>query len=241
MKRYTKVQFLKDVATEAKAAGVPSTKDAGEDALRQSGYYILIAYRYGHREGHSYLVDWCKAIDISKEKAEAEVTERGGKYSVVVFAKSTVTGKFDEVYEAKCPEHYTKGTHPFISKIDHDKEIAALKQSTTPAETLYRWVKATGPIEPGDRTRHSIRHIGQPEIIKFIDSVWYWEDGITKIRDYQWTGIEYLVPDTQGGEANFDFTEWATDNAVYLGYSNWKYDRNCYTTAQLYQQYLQSK
>lgn len=80
--------------------------------------YTLIAYRYGHRDGHSYVFDMCNAIDTAKEIAEKEVTERGGKYSVVVFAKHEKSGIIEEMYEAKCPEHYTRGT-----VVNKEKEI----------------------------------------------------------------------------------------------------------------------
>ena len=74
--------------------------------------YVCVAYRYGHRESHSYVVDICKGIDTAKEAAEKEVTERGGKYSVVVFGKNNALNEVEEVYIAHCPEHYTKGTKP---------------------------------------------------------------------------------------------------------------------------------
>jgi hypothetical protein len=77
--------------------------------LNKEGRYILIAYRYGHKDGHSYLVDLCSGIDTATERADAEAMDRGGKYSVSVFAVRTY-GEIEEVYEAKCPEHYTQGT-----------------------------------------------------------------------------------------------------------------------------------
>lgn len=86
-----------------------ATKTTIMENLNKEGRYILIAYRYGHKDGHSYLVDLCSGIDTAKERAEQEANERGGKYSVSVFAVRSV-GDVEEVYEAKCPEHYTQGT-----------------------------------------------------------------------------------------------------------------------------------
>jgi alpha-galactosidase/6-phospho-beta-glucosidase family protein len=74
-------------------------------SLNEYGQYVLIAYRFGSRERHSYLVDVCSGIDTASERAEHEVNERSGKYSVVVFAKRK-TGDIEEIYEAKCPKHY---------------------------------------------------------------------------------------------------------------------------------------
>lgn len=78
-------------------------------AMRESGYYILLAYRYGQRGNHCYLVDLCKGIDNAKDVAEKESLKRGGKYSIVVFAKGQL-GEFDEVYEVKCP--YAERVNP---------------------------------------------------------------------------------------------------------------------------------
>lgn len=74
--------------------------------LRQSGYYILVAYRWGSREKHSYIVDLCGGIDTAKERAEHETDECGGKYSVAVYAKHAETGAIEQVYETEIPEHY---------------------------------------------------------------------------------------------------------------------------------------
>lgn len=95
----------------------------GNKSLRVEGAYILIAYRYGHRGGHSYLVDICGGIDTASQRAEEEANERGGKYSVVVFAKHIDTGDIEEIYEARCPEHYTKNTNPMIARRDVDQMI----------------------------------------------------------------------------------------------------------------------
>ena len=74
-----------------------------DEPLRTIGSYVVIAYRFGHREGHSYLVDLCEGVDKAAEVADKEATKRGGKYAVVVFAKRKDTGYIDEVYEAKSP------------------------------------------------------------------------------------------------------------------------------------------
>jgi len=91
--------------------------------LRIEGAYILLAYRYGHRDGHSYLVDVCGGIDTASERAEEEANERGGKYSVVVFAKNRMTEEIEEIYEAKCPEQYTNSTTPLISARQHQYDM----------------------------------------------------------------------------------------------------------------------
>lgn len=74
-----------------------------DEPLRTIGSYVVIGYRFGHREGHSYLIDLCEGIDQAVEVAEKEATERGGKYAVVVFAKRKDTGDINEVYEVKSP------------------------------------------------------------------------------------------------------------------------------------------
>jgi len=85
-------------------------------SLNEYGQYILIAYRFGSRERHSYLVDVCSGIDTASERAEHEVNERSGKYSVVVFAKRK-TGDIEEIYEAKCPKHYYQSIGSEISRL----------------------------------------------------------------------------------------------------------------------------
>jgi hypothetical protein len=74
-----------------------------DEPLRTIGSYVVIGYRFGHIEGHSYLIDLCAGIDEAVIVADKEATERGGKYSVVVFAKRADTGDIDEVYEAESP------------------------------------------------------------------------------------------------------------------------------------------
>jgi len=121
--------------------------------LRAEGSYILIAYRYGHREGHSYLVDLCGGIDTAKERAEEEANERGGKYSVVVFAKHRDTGDMEEIYEAKCPEQYTNGTSPFVSKKDADDLLKAAKAILS--ETMFFEVGEEGEhFEDSETYKH---------------------------------------------------------------------------------------
>lgn len=92
--------------------------------LRQSGYYILVAYRWGSRELHSYVVDLCGGIDTAKERAEQETDERGGKYSVAVYAKHAETGEIEQVYETAIPEHYKTEKLNFI--VFAKKEVAPL-------------------------------------------------------------------------------------------------------------------
>ncbi len=41
-----------------------------ELSCKDSSDYVCVAYRYGHREGHSYVVDICRGIDTAKEVAE---------------------------------------------------------------------------------------------------------------------------------------------------------------------------
>lgn len=73
--------------------------------------YVVIGYRYGHRDGHSYLVDICTGIDTAKESAQKEFEDRSGKYTMVVFSKTKEDGRFiEEVYKIDCPEQYTNGT-----------------------------------------------------------------------------------------------------------------------------------
>lgn len=139
--RLTNAQILLQQAKDLVAEFIIEKNIGNNDTrpLNVSGAYICIAYRYGHRDGHSYLVDICGGIDTAKGAAEKEVNERGGKYSVVVFAKRIATGDIEEIYEAKCPEHYTKGIHPFIAKRDHDEQLKKLQDAAKSvlSETMY--------------------------------------------------------------------------------------------------------
>lgn len=68
------------------------------EPIRQEGYYVLIAYKDGNRDGKSYLVDLCGGIDTAIERAEIEVKNKEWEYSVVVYAKNFQSGEMDEVY-----------------------------------------------------------------------------------------------------------------------------------------------
>jgi len=93
-----------------------SQNPADNTILNKDGRYILIAYRYGHKDGYSYLVDICGGIDTASERAEQEANERGGKYSISVFAVR-LRGGVEEIYVAKCPKHYTQETTPTIDDV----------------------------------------------------------------------------------------------------------------------------
>lgn len=140
--------------------------------LRVEGAYILIAYRYGHREGHSYLVDICGGIDTASARAEEEANERGGKYSIVVFAKNRMTEEIEEVYEAKCPEHYTANTHLFISKRDHDEQLNKLQAAAKAvlSETMYFETGEEGEhfedSETYKKLEHLVNNYNLPDVIE---------------------------------------------------------------------------
>jgi hypothetical protein len=48
--------------------------------------YVVEALRYGDRERHSYVVGVYDTLDGAKDAAEAEVNDRGGKYTCEVTA-----------------------------------------------------------------------------------------------------------------------------------------------------------
>lgn len=104
--RLTNAQILLQQAKDLVAEFIIEKNIGNNDTrpLNVSGAYIVIAYRYGHRDGHSYLVDICGGIDTAKEAAEKEANERGGKYSVLVFTKQINTGDINVVYGANVQE-----------------------------------------------------------------------------------------------------------------------------------------
>lgn len=75
-------------------------------------YYKVIAYRYGHREGHQYVVNTVSSKETAITVAKKEADERGGKYSVIVFFIDD--DKVTEIHEEKCPSLYTKNTKPAL-------------------------------------------------------------------------------------------------------------------------------
>ena len=78
---------------------------------RVIGSYVLIGYRYGDKEKHSYVIGIYAGIDTAIEKAEEETILRGGKYSVVIYAQREDTGDVEEVYETKIPNQYIQGVY----------------------------------------------------------------------------------------------------------------------------------
>jgi len=71
---------LEQPASEAKNEGanrVPSSALLGS-------VFVVIAYRYGMRDAHSYLVAVCATLEEAKKAAESEVDYRGGKYGCEV-------------------------------------------------------------------------------------------------------------------------------------------------------------
>lgn len=46
--------------------------------------FVVIAYRYGMRDAHSYLVAVCDNLEDAQDAAEKEVSYRGGKYGCEV-------------------------------------------------------------------------------------------------------------------------------------------------------------
>lgn len=82
-----------------------------ETELRSIGRYILVAYRWGNRNDHSYVVDLCEGVDTAIDRAEKETDETGGKYAVVVFGKRSDTGEMEEVFETQIPHHYKNGVY----------------------------------------------------------------------------------------------------------------------------------
>lgn len=49
--------------------------------------YVVIAYRWGNTENHSYLVAVCDNEFIAKRYADMEAASRAGKYGVWVYKK----------------------------------------------------------------------------------------------------------------------------------------------------------
>lgn len=57
---------------------------AGVDPAAPCSAFVVIAYRYGMRDAHSYLVAVCDTLKDAKDAAEEEVSYRGGKYGCEV-------------------------------------------------------------------------------------------------------------------------------------------------------------
>ena len=67
----------------------------------QTGSFVLWAFRYGDINKHSYAVGFFKSLEAAKRNAKLEATERGGKYSIVIY---TVRGnRLFEIYEIPSP------------------------------------------------------------------------------------------------------------------------------------------
>lgn len=53
--------------------------------------YVIIAYRWGNTEGHSYLVGSCMDLPTAKKIANDENEWRGGKYECIVYRSNLLT------------------------------------------------------------------------------------------------------------------------------------------------------
>ena len=65
----------------------PIQSDSPEGAVDPAApcsAFVVIAYRYGMRDAHSYLVAVCDTLKDAKDAAEEEVSYRGGKYGCEV-------------------------------------------------------------------------------------------------------------------------------------------------------------
>ena len=155
-------------------------------SLNEYGQYILIAYRFGSRERHSYLVDICSGIDTASERAEHEVNERGGKYSVVVFAKRKM-GDIQEIYEAKCPEIYSSPSPTGDRDCEElKKEVERLK-----GDKVYWQLEA--------QAKHNANEQLRKELLKANNSYDEQFDQITALqsqcteKDQEIERLKYLV------------------------------------------------
>lgn len=74
-----------------------------DNVLRKLGSYIVVAKRWSSDQSHNYIVDLCNGIDTAKESAEKEMTERGGKYGMQIFAFRSDNNDLDMVFEIESP------------------------------------------------------------------------------------------------------------------------------------------
>lgn len=66
--------------------------------------YVIIAYRWGDTENHSYLVAVCDSLFIAQRYADNETRARGGKYGCRVYKKimnAPITEEDIMVYQTK--------------------------------------------------------------------------------------------------------------------------------------------
>lgn len=75
MKPEINTETAETVQTRSDQAVAPSTPCSA---------FVVIAYRYGMRDAHSYLVCVCDNLEDAKLAAEEEVGYRGGKYGCEV-------------------------------------------------------------------------------------------------------------------------------------------------------------
>ena len=66
--------------------------------------YVVIAYRWGNVENHSYLVAVCDSQFIAQKYADNEARARAGKYGILVYKKimnAPITEVDSLVYQTK--------------------------------------------------------------------------------------------------------------------------------------------
>ena len=69
--------------------------------------FVVIAYRWGNTENHSYLVAVCDNEFIAKRYADMEASARGGKYGLKVYKKimnAPITEVDTLVYQTKAQQ-----------------------------------------------------------------------------------------------------------------------------------------
>lgn len=77
--------------------------------------YVVSAYRYGWRNGHSYVVGCCENIDDAKKLSVAHMNYRGGKYGCEIvecnFNDIDESGSGRQVHYIESPYYGQLGCH----------------------------------------------------------------------------------------------------------------------------------
>ena len=94
-------------------------KSAGSDV------FPVVAYRYGMRDDHSYLVGVYATRELAERAAEAEVMDRGGKYGCEVIQAAVKTTVDESVHEmAETPLQVGYHESPFFGLLGQGHQCA---------------------------------------------------------------------------------------------------------------------
>jgi len=151
----------------------PNT-EAGNRTDRADGAYVfpVVAYRYGMRDDHSYLVGVYATRELADQAAETEVMDRGGKYGCEVI-QTPVKHAVDEWHNelAMLPRQVGYFESPFFGLLGYGHQCADGRDC---AEARDKRRDAVGWYLEETRLPAGLRRV-ICKVVRVLSLRWLWE------------------------------------------------------------------